>query len=159
MSLPENDYQILKLTDVFYNAYPNPPFKEILKKKQRAYNCLLFQTHYDYFICIPYRTEISHPYAFHFTTTVRSKAHKSGLDYSKIVIIEKTDYIDSTDAIIDKDEFNETMVNLERIKREALNFVEEYVTHVKGIKELHKREFERRYRFSPLKYFHKELGI
>ena len=26
MSLPENDYQILKLTDVFYNAYPNPPF-------------------------------------------------------------------------------------------------------------------------------------
>ena len=159
MSLPENDYQILKLTDVFYNAYPNPPFKEILKKKQIAYNCLLFQTHYDYFICIPYRTEISHPYAFHFTTTVRSKAHKSGLDYSKIVIIEKTDYIDFTDAIIDKDEFNETMVNLERIKREALNFVEEYVTHVKGIKELHKREFERRYRFSPLKYFHKELGI
>ena len=159
MSLPENDYQILKLTDVFYNAYPNPPFKEILKKKQRAYNCLLFQTHYDYFICIPYRTEISHPYAFHFTTTVRSKEHKSGLDYSKIVIIEKTDYIDFTDAIIDKDEFNETMVNLERIKREALNFVEEYVTHVKGIKELHKREFERRYRFSPLKYFHKELGI
>ena len=159
MSLPENDYQILKLTDVFYNAYPNPPFKEILKKKQRAYNCLLFQTHYDCFICIPYRTEISHPYAFHFTTTVRSKEHKSGLDYSKIVIIEKTDYIDFTDAIIDKDEFNETMVNLERIKREALNFVEEYVTHVKGIKELHKREFERRYRFSPLKYFHKELGI
>ena len=34
MSLPENDYQILKLTDVFYNAYPNPPYKEILKKKE-----------------------------------------------------------------------------------------------------------------------------
>lgn len=33
--------------------------------------------------------------------------HKSGLDYSKIVIIEKTDYIDSTEAIIDKDEFND----------------------------------------------------
>ena len=117
MGLPENDYQILRLTDDFYNAYPNPPYKEILKKKQRAYNCLLFQTHYDYFICIPYRTEISHQYAFHFTTTARSKAHKSGLDYSKIVIIAKTEYIDSTDAIIDKDEFNETMVNLERIKK------------------------------------------
>ena len=117
MSLPENDYQILKLTDDFYNAYPDPPYREILKKKQRAYNCLLFRTHYDYFICIPYRTEISHPYAFHFTTTARSKAHKSGLDYSKIVIIAKTDYMDSIDAIIDKDEFNETMVNLERIKK------------------------------------------
>ena len=159
MSLPENDYQILKLTDDFYKAYPNPPYKEILKKKQRAYNCLLFQTHYNYLICIPYRTEISHPYAFHFTTTVRSKAHRSGLDYSKIVIIAKTDYIGSTDAIIDKDEFNETMVNLERIKKEAIEFVEDYVEHVKGIKQLHKKEFCRRYGFSPLKYFHKELGI
>ena len=117
MSLPENDYQILKLTDDFYKAYPNPPYKEILKKKQRAYNCLLFQSHYDIFICIPYRTEISHPYAFHFTTTARSKAHKSGLDYSKIVIIAKTNYIDATEAIIDKDEFNETMINLEQIKK------------------------------------------
>ena len=37
MSLQKNDYQILKLTDAFYNAYLNPPYKEILKKKQRAY--------------------------------------------------------------------------------------------------------------------------
>lgn len=85
--------------------------------------------------------------------------HKSGLDYSKIVIIAKTEYIDSIDAIIDKDEFNETMVNLERIKKEAFDYVEEYVEHMNGIKQLHKREFDRRYGFSPLKYFHKELGI
>ena len=44
-------------------------------------------------------------------------------------------------------------------KKEALEFVEEYVEHVKGIKLLHIREFDRRYRFSPLKHFHKELGI
>lgn len=159
MSLPENDYQILKLTDAFYKAYPNPPYKEILKKKQRAYDCLLFQTHYDYFICVPYRSEIRHEHAFHFINTKRSKTHKSGLDYTKIVIIKKTNYIGSSDAIIDKDEFNETMMNLERIKREALNFVEEYIEHIKGTKLLHKREFERRYGFSPLKYFHEELGI
>lgn len=48
MYLPENDYQILKLTDDFFKAYPNPPYTEILKKKQRAYNCLLFETHYTY---------------------------------------------------------------------------------------------------------------
>lgn len=29
----------------------------------------------------------------------------------------------------------------------------------KGEKPLHKKEFDRRYGFSPLKYFHKELGI
>ena len=28
MSIPDNDYQILKLTDVFYRSYPNPPYKE-----------------------------------------------------------------------------------------------------------------------------------
>lgn len=119
----------------------------------------MFQTHYNYFICIPYRTEISHRYAFHFTNTLRAKKYKSGLDYSKIVIIEKSEYIDSTDAIIDKDEFNETMVNLGRIKKESLNFVEDYIAHMKGEKLLHKKEFDRRYGFSPLKYFHKELGI
>lgn len=159
MSLPESDYQILKLTDVFYREYPNPLYNEILKKNNRAYNCLLFQSHYDYFICIPYRSEISHKYAFHFTNTTRSKEHKSGLDYSKIVIITKTDYIDSVDAVIDKDEFKETMVNLKQIKKEALDFVEDYVLHMKGIKMLHEREFERRYGFSSLKYFHRELGI
>lgn len=159
MSLPESDYQILKLTDVFYREYPNALYNEILKKNNRAYNCLLFQSHYDYFICIPYRSEISHKYAFHFTNTTRSKEHKSGLDYSKIVIITKTDYIDSVDAIIDKDEFKETMVNLKQIKKEALDFVEDYVLHMKGIKMLHEREFERRYGFSSLKYFHRELGI
>lgn len=90
MSLPESDYQILKLTDVFYREYPNPPYNEILKKNNRAYNCLLFQSHYDYFICIPYRSEISHKYAFHFTNTTRSREHKSGLDYTKIVIISES---------------------------------------------------------------------
>ena len=78
MNLPQNDYQILRLTEHFYNAYPDPPYREVLKKNQRAYNCLLFQTHYDFFICIPYRTEIHHPYAFHFSKTKRSKAHKLG---------------------------------------------------------------------------------
>ena len=76
MNLPESDFQILKLTDIFYNAYPNPPYKEILMKRQQAYNCILFQTHYDYFICVPYRTEISHTYAYHFKNSERSVAHK-----------------------------------------------------------------------------------
>ncbi len=159
MNLPESDYQILKLTDDFYNAYPNPPYVEILKKRQRAYNCILFQTHYNYFICVPYRTEISHNYAYHFKNSERSINHKSGLDYSKIVIISKRKYIDTQDALIDKDEYNETMVNLDRIRREALEFVEDYVAHMKGENVLHSKEFKRRYCFSPLKYFHNELGI
>ena len=159
MGLPENDCQILRLTDAFYQAYPNPPYTEILKKRKRAYNCLLFQTHYNYFICIPYRSEVTHTYAYHFKNSKRSLKHKSALDYTKIVIICKSEYIDNKDALIDNDEFNETMINLERIKKDALEFVEEYVAHMKGIEKLHLKEFRRRYAFLPLQYFHKELGI
>ena len=40
-----------------------------------------------------------------FTTTLRSQKSKSGLDYSKTVIIKDTDYLDTaTTAIVDRDD-------------------------------------------------------
>lgn len=159
MNFPESDFQILKLTEDFYNTYSEQSYPEILKKRQRAYNCILFQTHYDYYICVPYRTEISHAYAYLFKNSVRSKKHNSGLDYTKIAIIKKSKYIDNIDALIDQDEYNETMINIKRIKREALKFVEDYVKHMDGTKVLAPQEFRRRYNYSSLKYFHEELGI
>lgn len=159
MLLPENDSQILRLTNAFYERYPNPPYIEILKKRKRGYKCILFQTHYEYYICVPYRTEITHAYAYHFKDSRRSQIHKSGLDYTKIVIIQEGIYIDSNPLYIDQDEYNETMRNIERIKAEALQFVEDYVDHIRGEKVLHLAEFRRRYTFSPLKYFHKELRL
>ena len=159
MNTPDSVFQILRLTDDFFNSYPNPPYTEILKKKQRAYKCVLFQTHYDYFICIPFRSEMTHHYGYRFKNSARSASHKSGVDYTKIVIISKTEYIDSNDAIIDHDEYTETMINSARIKNDALIFVEDYVAHIKGVKKLHPREFQRRYSYSPLKYFHNELGV
>lgn len=45
------DFQVLNLTKKFYADYPNPPYKEIIRKNNRPYNCLLLQSHYDYFIC------------------------------------------------------------------------------------------------------------
>ena len=51
----------------------------------------------------------------------RSKIHKSGLDYTKIVILDSTEYLDTKDAIIDQDEYNETMINLEKIKKKVRN--------------------------------------
>ena len=85
--------------------------------------------------------------------------HRSGLDYTKIVIINKKEYVDTIDALVDKDEYNETAINIKRIKREALNFVEDYMAHVQEIKKISPQEFRRRYSYSPLQYFHKELGI
>ena len=159
MRLPENDYQILRLTNLFYQQYPNPPHKEILKKQKRAYNCLLFQTHYNFFICIPYRSEITHSFAYLFKKSNRSKKHKSGLDYTKILIVNKTEYLNNKDSIIDKDEYKETIINLEKIKKDALEYVEEYVAHINKTNILHPVSFKRKYGFSTLKYFHKELGL
>lgn len=153
------DYQVLHLTADFYTAYPDPPYKEILKKTQRSYNCLLIQSRYRYFICIPYRSEISHNYAYKFKNSQRSKKHKSGLDYTKLIIVSNTSYISSKDSIIDQDEYNETRKNIHKIKTEASEFIDAYIDHVTGKATLSSQEFKRRYRYSPLKYFHNELGI
>lgn len=51
------------------------------------------------------------------------------------------------------------MIHLEKIKAEALQFVEEYINHQKGINKLNEKEYERRYHFSSLQYFHTELKI
>ena len=67
------DYQVLNLTQQFYNDYPDPPFAEILRKRNRPYNCLLIQSHHGYFICIPYRSNINHKYAFRFKNSIRSQ--------------------------------------------------------------------------------------
>ena len=159
MKLPENDYQILKLTPMFYEKYLTPSHKEILQKNNRAYNCLLFQTHYDYFIAVPYRSEVTHKYAYHFRYSKRASEHKSGLDYTKILIIEKTEYLEGKAAIIDHDEYNETIRNFEMIKEQVLLYVEDYINHINKIKELPRQEFERRYKYSTLRCFHRELGL
>lgn len=154
------DYQVLNLTDEFFSHYPNPPYKEIIRKNNRPYNCLLVQSRYDYFICIPYRSHINHKYAFKFKKSIRSKRANSGLDYSKIVIIQKSEYIGTADAVVDQDEFNETRDNIEYIKNDAQKYIDDYVD---GMKEkaarYDKKKFERIYKYSTLQYFHKELGV
>lgn len=82
----EIDYAVYSLSDEFYEKYPNPPYKELLKKKERRYACLLIQSHYGYFICIPYRTEISHKYAYHFRKSSRSQNIDQDLIILKLLL-------------------------------------------------------------------------
>ena len=129
-------------------------------KKNRPYICLLIDTHKGYFICVPFRSSINHKNAFFFKGTARSTITKSGLDYSKIVIISNQDYIDSsTTAIVDQDEYNELMINLPQIVKEAVSYVDTYIQHVSGTKQIHPQQFDRRYRYTTLTYFHDILGI
>ncbi len=96
------------LSSKFIQDYPINKYPEIMCKQGRPYTCLLIDTHDDFFICVPFRSNISHKNAFLFTNTARSEKSKSGLDYSKIIIIQNSDYIDSlTPAIVDHYEYLE----------------------------------------------------
>lgn len=153
------DFEIYLLSNSFYDNYPLSSYPELMYKNSRPYNCLLIDSHDDYFICVPYRTSINHNNAFHFKKSKRSRNSKSGLDYSKIVIIKDSAYLSSEKAVIDQDEYRETIQNLEQIVSEVLAYVNVYIKHVTGNELIHDSEFNRIYRFSTLKYFRKELGI
>lgn len=156
----EFDYQVLNLTDDFFRDYPDPPYHEIARKKLRPYNCLLIQSHYGYFICVPYRSHINHKYAYRFKNSIRSKKNKSGLDYSKSIIITDSKYLGKKNAIVDKDEFNETRDNIEYIRNDVLEYIDDYINQVCGIKNKYDEvEFIRTYKYSTLQYFHNELGL
>ncbi len=159
MHTNEYDFQIYRLTDDFYNIYPQSQYPEILDNRARPYNCIVFALSYNYYICIPYRTEISHSHAFHFRKSQRSIRHKSGLDYTKMIIVKNSDFIDPSASVVDNDEYIETITHIVRIKDEAFNFLETYKKHITGEVILHPSEFNRRYSFSTLKYFHEELAI
>ena len=127
--LPEYDFQVLKLTPKFYEDYPNPPYVEIETKQARRYNCLLIQTHYDYFICVPFRSKVKHKYCYHFKKSARSRIGQSALDYSKVAIIKDTDYIDNVPGIVDSDEYTEMMQHINKIVKDAVSYVEDYVAY------------------------------
>ena len=158
MTVAKFDYEIYTLSDIFYNVYNGEDYPEILNKEDRPYSCLLIETVWDFFICIPYRTDIRHKQAYKFKNTIRSRGHESGLDYSKIVIIKKTEYIGEK-AIIDQDEFKETRDNIDIIVNRAMEYIEEYTKHHKGITILAPAMYERKFKYSSLQYFHEELNI
>lgn len=153
------DFQLVRLTSLFYQDYPHSSYPEILSKNSRIYNCFLFEIWTDMFVCVPYRTEISHKYSYRFKHSARSRQHKSGLDFSKAVIISNPDYISHTAAVIDTDEFKETIANITYIATKAFQYVKDYIDYNKGIHTISAQEYTRRYQYSPLKYFHRELNI
>lgn len=154
-------YTLSVLSSKFYADYPMALYPEIMQKENRPYVCLNITVN-DYTMCIPFRSFIpkGNAYCFAFKKSGRSTQGKSGLDYSKIVLVTNKEYIDSSAvAIVDKDELNEVAENINKIAADVLEYVETYINHVNNSKPLHIREYERRYRFSTLTYFHDILFL
>ena len=155
----EFDYQILKLNGRFYRDHPADQYPEFLMKEDRAYNCLIVDTHEDYVICIPFRTDMRHRNGFRFRGSVRSRKHQSGLDYSKVILLRDSRYLGDAHLMIDTDEYREMVRNISRIVYEVCAYIDDYVAHRKGDRLLDRHEFDNRYRFSTLRYYHGILGI
>ncbi len=82
------------------------------------------------------------------------------MDYSKIVIVQKKEYLEDFDAVVDRDEYKETRDNIEYIKKDAQEYIDDYVNQINGnLQKYDEKEFQRIYNYSTLQYFHKELGI
>lgn len=148
------DVDLVHLSKSFFEDYPPEQYPEIAhNKKGRPYTCLLIETHEGYLICIPFRSHIRHKQAFLFKNTLRSKSSASGLDFSKIVICNNSSYIISG-AVVDNDEYSEMLKNCDVIVSKAEKYINTYVKHITGEKELNPNSFKRKYQYTTLKYFH-----
>ena len=154
----EYDFEIYKLSEQFLENYPLKTYPELLHKSSRPYTCLLVDLHIDYFICIPFRSDIQHKNSYLFKNSERSRRSRSGLDYSKMVIVKNTDYLDST-TTIDNDEYIEVIKNLPLIVNQSVNYLETYCNHVSGKSVLSSQKYKRDYQYSTLPYFHEILKI
>lgn len=146
--------EVYSLSSQFYTDYPSTQYPEIATKKGRPYSCLLIEYMDDMFICIPFRSHVRHKYAYHFTNSIRSKQCQSGLDYTKVALLKNIDYLDSVHpAVVDQDEYKETIQNLPRIVQEVFKYISDYKDDLNGVQKLHPKEWQRRYGMSTLPYF------
>lgn len=152
-------YEIYKLSAKFEADYPISKYPEILYKSDLPHFCLLIDTHCNYFICVPFRSNIDHKNAFLFKNTNRSKRTHSGIDYSKMIIIKDITYLDNTNVVVDQDEYIQAIKHIQSIVLESVNYLNTYINHVNGTKILHEKNFNRRYKFTTLKYFHNILNL
>lgn len=155
--------KLRRLSNQFYRDYDTEIYLEILKTSTRTYNVAIFEGIGNYYICVPFRTDIRHSSAFKFKNTKRSSNHQYGIDYKKMIIITKDKYNQYIDFInpplIDNDEYVIYRQNLDTINREALDYLQKYINHHSGIISMSEREYRRKYQYTTLHYFHNELGI
>ena len=101
---------------------------------------------------------MKHNNGYKFKFSGRSKKHQSGLDFTKLVIVSKDEYIGES-STIDIDEYIEFEKQENHIHKNLEKYIYDYVEHANGHMSLHIKQLERKYKYSTLKYFHKELGI
>ena len=148
------EYRLNYLSQLFYEVYNSAEYPEIEHKETRPYMVLLVRIE-DNTFAIPFRTNISHNNCYKFKHSTRPTEAVTGLDYTKAVIINDELYIGESARINDK-EYIELNDNYKFIVKQFSKFLADYIAFANGKNNYYNLM---KFRFTTLKYFHKELGI
>lgn len=138
----------------FYADYPSNLFPEIENKPTRPYVVLIIDIQGNKY-ALPFRTHIRHKYCYKFKNSNRATDSATGIDFSKAVIVNDPKYIGDPTQI-DNKEYVELANKFYFIISKFTNYLQGYIKfRTNGGDEF----AEKKYKFTTLKYFDKELGL
>ena len=145
-------YKISYLSNKFYSDYPFTKFPEFEEKNSRPYVVFLI-TVQNHNFAIPLRTNMNHKYGYRFKNSERESRNGTGLDFTKAVLVDNSEYI-GNNALIDRNEYLEINRKYFFIRKKFEKYVIDYKKYNTG--QLNKFK-TKAFRYSTLKYYNKEL--
>jgi len=147
-------YKLHYLSQQFYTDYGASDYPEIEHKATRPYIILLVKIGSNTF-GLPLRTNIRHSCCYKFKYSSRPTDSITGIDFSKAVVVNDEKYIGCS-AEIDNKEYVELNDKIAFITNKFKTYLEGYLKYISGTL----NEFQaKNYKYTTLKYFHKELGL
>ncbi len=120
--------------------------------KNRGYGVLYFK-HGEMIFALPLRSNLNHPHGLK-TIFDKQTGQWNGVDYSKVLIVEPDDLMPEAFKPRNPAEYDKIKDNSEKIKKEFFEYLAEYIVCIREGKDL-----ERKFHFTTLQYFHRELGL
>lgn len=141
----------MKLRSMTSEAYQRLSHGRVqVLQKNRGYGVISVQVN-DLIFAVPLRSNLNHANGF---KTIFFRNQWNGLDYSKALLVDSSDLMSEAFRPRDAKEYKKIQSNKEKITREFRSYVDEYIYSVKS-----GEANERKFRFTTLQYFHKELGL
>lgn len=147
-------FTLNKLSAEFYRDYNSVDYPEIECKQDRPYMVLVVKIESNTF-ALPFRTNIKHNSCYKFQNTNRQTNSSTGIDFSKAVIVNDPKYIGEAITIDNKE-----YVELSNKYYFIINKFQTYLNgYIRFCKEGGNTYTQKRYQYTTLRYFHKELKI
>lgn len=125
--------------------------REEVLHKNRGYGVLYVECHGATF-AVPLRSNMNHSNGF---KTVFNGGVWNGVDYSKALVVSADDFDDEAFKPRRTDEYDKIQKNKAKIQSEFELYIQEYVEFIQS----GSKDVPMKFKFSTLKYFHKELGL